>query len=222
MWTEVGEQVIVGINVNDCVGNPDIITFFGKFGMAEAITNQHSLDAPLTHQLGSQAINGLFINPGLLGCRCGYLGGLDSVTGDHWVLWLDLPEQSLFRGSMPPIIRAGTHHLKSDDPRMCSSYLKHLINFFEEYLILQKAQQIEHKLESHNLLTQHEEELKRLDNLCIQGMLQAKHKCRKLHTQPYGWTLELTWMMTELQYWWAALHQAEGKPYNTRFLQHLT
>jgi len=68
------------------------------------------------------------------------------------------------------------------------------------------------------LLTQDEEELKWLDDLCIQGMLQAECKCRKLHTQPYGWTPELTWMMTKLQYWQLALCQAEGKPYNTRFL----
>jgi len=52
-------------------------------------------------------------------------------------------------------------------------------------------------------------------------MLQAKCKCRKLHTRPYGWTLELTRMMTKLCYWQAALCQAEGRPYNARFLWHL-
>jgi len=71
------------------------------------------------------------------------------------------------------------------------------------------------------LLTQHEEELEWLDDLRIQGMLQAEHKCRKLHTRPYGWTPELTQMMTELRYWQSALSQAEGKPYNARFLRRL-
>jgi len=35
---EAGKQVIVGIDMNT-LGIPDIITFFGKFGMTEAITN---------------------------------------------------------------------------------------------------------------------------------------------------------------------------------------
>jgi len=84
MWTEAGKQVVVGINMNEYVGHPDISTFFGEFGMVEAITNQHGLEAPPTHQLGSQAINGLFITPGLLGRRCGYLGDwmeLPAITG---------------------------------------------------------------------------------------------------------------------------------------------
>jgi len=147
--------------------------------MTEAITNQHGPDAPPTHQLGSQAIDGLFVTPSLLGQRCSYLGGLDGVTGDHRALWLDLPEQWLFGGSMPPIIRAGAHRLKSDNPRMHNSYLEHLIQFFEEHLLLQKAQQLKHELDSTNMQTQHEEELEQLDDLCIQGMLQAEHKCRK-------------------------------------------
>jgi len=125
--------------VNKHVGHPDITTFFGEFGMIKAITNQHGLDAPLTHQLGSQAIDRLFITRGLLGHQCSYLGGLDRVTGNHHALWLDLLEQWLFGGSMPTIVRAGAHHLKSNDPRMHNSYLKHLVKFFEEHLILQKS-----------------------------------------------------------------------------------
>jgi len=157
----------VGIDVNEYVGHPDITAFFGEFGMTEAITNQHGLDAPPTHQLGSQAIDGLFVTPGLLGRRCSYLGGLDGVTGDHRALWLDLPEQWLFGGSMPPIIRAGAHQLKSDEPRTRNLYLEHLIKFFEEHLLLSKAQQLEHDLDSIKLQTQHEEELEWLEDLRI-------------------------------------------------------
>jgi len=45
------------------------------------------------------------MTPGLLGHRCGYLGGLDGVTGDHQALWLDLLEtMALWR-------LHATHHL---------------------------------------------------------------------------------------------------------------
>jgi len=64
---EAGEKIVIGIDANDYVGHPDITAFFGEFGMMEAITNQHGPDVPPMHQLGSQAIDGLFITPGLLG-----------------------------------------------------------------------------------------------------------------------------------------------------------
>jgi len=93
--------------------------------------------------------------------------------------------------------------------------------FSNEHLILQKSQQLEHALATQTLQNQHKEELERLDDLQIQGMIQAKQKCQKLHTRPCRWTPELTRMMTELHYWQLALHQAEGRPYHARFLWQL-
>jgi len=80
------------------------------------------------HQCSSQAIDGLFVTPGLLGHCCGYLGGLGGVTRDHQGLWIDHPKQGLFGGSMLPIVWAGAHQLKSDDPHTCTQYLEHLKN----------------------------------------------------------------------------------------------
>jgi len=68
---------VLGIDANEFVGHPDITTYFGKIGMMEAILYCHGPDAPLMHQYSSQAIDGIFITPGLLGHHCGYLGGLE-------------------------------------------------------------------------------------------------------------------------------------------------
>jgi len=51
-----------------------------------------------THQCGSQAINGIFITPRLLGHPSGYLSGLAVMRGNHHGLWVDLPEQWLLGG----------------------------------------------------------------------------------------------------------------------------
>ena len=220
-WIDTGEQVLVGMDANDFVGDPTITDFFGTLGMAEAILHRHGTDAPPTHQCGSQAIDGLFVTHGLLGHNCGYLGGMDGVTGDHRGLWIDLPELWLFGSAMPPIIRAGARRLKSDDPRTRNRYLEQLDKYFTEHLILQKAQAIETALLTQELQPYQEEELERLDDLRIQGMLQAERQCRKLHTRPYGWTPELTRLMTELRYWRGSLRQAEGRTYNAHFLYRL-
>jgi len=72
-----------------------------------------------------------------------------------------------------------------------------------------------------NLQVHQEEELEWLDNLQIQGMIQAKHQFHKLHTQSYGWMPELMRLMTELQYWQGSFWQVEGQTYNAHFLHWL-
>ncbi len=134
---------------------------------------------------------------------------------------MDLPEAWLFGGSMPDIVWAGARRLILDDPRTRTRYLEHLETFFAEHLILEKAQQLEIGIVNQSLQMHEEEELERLDALRIQGMIQAERKCRKLHTRPYGWTPELTRLMTEICYWRAVLRQVEGRPYNAWFLRRL-
>jgi len=84
-----------------------------------------------THQCGSQAINGISITPRLLGHPSGYLSGLTVITGNPHGLWVDLPEQWLFGGTMLPIVWAGACWLKSDDPAPISSTL----NIWKSFLM---------------------------------------------------------------------------------------
>jgi len=150
-------------------------------------------------------IHGIFVTNGLLGHPSRYLSGLDGVSGDHRCLWINLPEQWVFGGNMPAIIWLGACWLKSDDPRTRTRYLENLESFFTKHLLLQKLQQIKKDLLTQQLQPHHEAELEQLDNLRIQGMLQAEQQCRKLHTRPYSWTLELTKLMVEIKYWQTSL-----------------
>jgi len=189
--------------------------------MTEAILNWHGQDAPPTYQCGSKAIDSIFVTNGLLGHPSGYLSGLADVSGDHHCLWIDLPEQWFFGGNMPVIVWPGAWQLKSDDPRTCKCYLKNLEAFFTEHLLLQKIQQIKSDLLTQQLQPHQDAKLKCLDDLWIQGMLQAECQCWKLHTQPYGWTLELTQLMAEIKYWHTSLWQAEGQQVNAWLMYHL-
>jgi len=119
-------------------------------------------------QCRSQAIDRLFVTPELLGHASGYLSGLDGVMGDHHGLWIDLPEQWIFGGSMPGPTGSSpmTHALAIGQ--------EHLKTFFEENLILQKAQQLETALLTQTLQIHHFEELEHLDDLHIKGMLKTE------------------------------------------------
>jgi len=131
--------------------------------------------------------------------------GLAGVLGEHCCLWIDLPEQWLFRGNMPAIIWPGAQRLKLDDPCTRKCYLKNLEVFFTKHHLLEKIQQIKRDLTTQPLQPHQEAKLKCLDDLWIQGVLQAECQCWKLHTQPYGWTLELTQLMAEIKYWHTSL-----------------
>jgi len=110
--------------------------------------------------------------------------------------------------------------LKSDDPCTRKSYLDNLEAFFECHNLLEKIQQIDR--EATSPLSPHQAlELERIDDLRIQGMIQAERQCRKLHTRPYGWTPDLTRLMAEIKYWQLSLRQVEGKPVNARLMYRL-
>jgi len=200
-WSDDGEQILIGLDANEKVNTPEITKYFHSLGMTEAILHRHGQDAPPMHQCGSQAIDGIFVTNGLLGHPSGYLSGLAGISGDHCCLWIDLPEQWLFGGNMPVIVRPGARRLKSDDPRTRKRYLDNLEAFFTGHKLLEKTQQVDHDSNSLPLPQNLATELERLDDLRIQGMIQAECQCRKLHTRPYGWTPDLTRMMAEIKYW---------------------
>ena len=220
-WIDSGEQVLIRMDINEQVNHPEVTNYFHSVGLMEAILHWHGQNAPPTHQCGSKAIDGIFVTNGLLGHPSSYLSSLDGIAGDHHCLWINLPEHWLFGGNMLVIIRPGARQLKSDSLCTCKRYLENLEKYFTEHLLLQKLQQIEQDLTEQQLQPHHKAELERLDNLWIQGMIQAEWQCRKLHTRPYGWTPELTRIKAEIKYWRYSLRQVEGRPVNTWLMYHL-
>jgi len=83
---------------------------------------------------------------------------------------------------MLAIFWAGARRLKSDDLCMHQQYLENLEQFFAEHLLLQKVQHIENDLLTQTLQPHHKAKLEQLNNLWIQGMLQAECQCHKLNT----------------------------------------
>ena len=61
-------------------------------------------------------------------------------------------------------------------------------------------------------------QLDNIDNLCIQGMLQAQRKCCKLHTWPYRWTPPIIHLIQTIKYWQYLERRVQGKPYHARIL----
>jgi len=81
------------------------------------------------------------------------------------------------------ITGAKAHQLKSNDPRTTKCYLNYLQKHCENNNLFTKIKDMANKIkgpEDVTLAIQYK--LDKLDDLCIQGMLQAECQCRKLHT----------------------------------------
>jgi len=69
------------------------------------------------------------------------------------------------------------------DPRKVKKYLEHLENHITQHNLLNKIQTIAKELMGEADLTETAKaSLENIDTLQIQGMLQAKQQCQKLHT----------------------------------------
>jgi len=88
-WTEQGDQIIMGINVNEDIRTAEITAFFDKFGMAKVILAKHRQEAPPTQNQCSYPIDRLFTTTVIQNNQCGYLSGLNTI-GDHGCPWVSM------------------------------------------------------------------------------------------------------------------------------------
>jgi len=80
------------------------------------------------------------------------------------------------------------------------------VEYLEKHImrhdLLDKTKDIANKLNQASDLTNAiQTQLDNIDNLWIQGMLQAEWQCHKLHTQTYGWTPSITYLIQVIKYW---------------------
>ncbi len=124
-WMEQGDQIIMGVDVNEDIRMEEIMAFFDKFGMANIMLMKHGQEAPATQNRGNYPIDRLFATRALQNHQCGYLSGLDAI-GDHRCLWIDIPEERLFSSNLPLLTKPKARRLKMEDPHTIKKYIEYL------------------------------------------------------------------------------------------------
>jgi len=220
-WMEQGDQIIMGVDVNEDIRMEEIMAFFDKFGMANIMLMKHGQEAPATQNRGNYPIDRLFATRALQNHQCGYLSGLDAI-GDHRCLWIDIPEERLFSSNLPLLTKPKARRLKMEDPHTIKKYIEYLEMHIMWHNLLEKTKQLTTQLtEASNLTRAIETQLNSIDNFRIQGMLWAEKQCCKLHTRPYGWSPPITYLIQTIKYWWYSDKCAKGLLYHTRILHQL-
>jgi len=220
-WTEQGDQIIMGVDVNKDIQTDEITAFFKEFGMADITLKKHRQDALATQNRGSYPIDGLFATRALQNHQCGYLSGLDAI-GDHRCLWIDIPEVQIFGSNLPPTMKPKARWLKMEDPCIVKKYVDYLETHIMQHDLLETTKQLANQLtKASNLTKAIKAQLNNIDIFRIQGMLWAEQQCHKLHTQPYRWSPPITYLIQVIKYWRYSDKQAKGQPYHARILHQL-
>jgi len=208
-----GDQIIMGVDANEDIWNPDITSFFDEFGMTKAILAKHGQDAPPTQNWGSYPIDGIFATWANLNTTCRYLSGLDAI-GDHHCFWIDLPETHIFGTTMPVITTLKGRWLKMEDPHIVKKYLDYLETTSHDMIHFQKSKHSQRtRFNQWNQKTTWQNWYP-TDTRYAQGRI-AVPKTAHLAN---GWMPPITQLIQSIKYWRYSWKWAKGQWYHARIL----
>jgi hypothetical protein len=127
-WREAGDCIIIGMDANEDVRNPSLVSFFKTFGMREAILERHASESspPATYQrnMNRVPIDGIWCNRTLTAVHAGYFAFGDAIPSDHRALWIDFTVEEVLGQDSPPLTKPSARKLKANDPRLVNTYNK--------------------------------------------------------------------------------------------------
>ena len=124
-WIAEGDHVIIGGDFNENILGNRLTAFFRGLGMKNIVLSKHgALRAPPTCiKNQSHAVDGIWVTPGVIPTRCGYLDAGDlAESTDHRPIWFDVSFTSLLAHPLPPIARAQVRRLVLCNPFVTTRY----------------------------------------------------------------------------------------------------
>ena len=185
-WQENGEQLIVMGDWNENIQGTMMKQWMGVFGLEEAITGTHPGRAPATYQRGSVPIDGIYVSPGLMPLKAGYLP-FGAVPGDHRGIWVDLDRRDVYGYDMSEVPLARARRLQLRDPRTIRRYCEILHKYLKKRNAYSRAADLRRSINgplNEAQIALYEE----LDSIRELGMKLAERKCRKLKMGGRKWS----------------------------------
>jgi hypothetical protein len=211
---QAGEQIILGIDVNEDVRHGSFGQKMKQLGLIEICTSHHGNYAPPTFARGSIPIDAIFVTPSLDSSRCGYL----PVVSDHRVLWVDVPQQSLFGSRLSLIPTRTPQRLSLQDPRVVAKYISSVESQFREANLLSRLLELQSQMDTH-CSEQLIAEYNQIDALRVRCILQANKSCRhlKMGQVAYSPTLVMAW--NKIRAWKLVRRKLAGGRVDSRYLR---
>lgn len=182
-----GLHVVLGLDANEDLNKTTGRSFralMATVSMQEAILTQHG-NCKETCNRGSHPIDGIFVSPQLIGCKCGHAGWYS----DHVLLYIDVPTITALGGTTPLLQTASARRLKLSDTRVVDnfnrSHLKHLkmANIGPRLQVIWNEAKQSYRPDSGRLLVSQDwiTSYEVLDEEITSSLITAERSCRKLH-----------------------------------------
>lgn len=118
-WIANGNQIVLGIDMNEDVHKAQLSKELLQIGMKDIITSRHGNEGPATYADGSTVIDGIYAAASMQNCRCGFL----PILFDHRPLWVEIPMDAVLGTNLAPTLRPQARRLKLEDPRIVNKFL---------------------------------------------------------------------------------------------------
>jgi hypothetical protein len=212
MWLREGEQIILGLDLNEPVLNSAFSTRLQALGLVEIMTYRHGT-TPYTYARGSSTIDAIFVSPMLAGSQCGFY----PILGDHRPSWIDVSYDTIFGTTLHIPPRARRLHLQ--DPRVVHRYTSFLDKYERQHHLLERAQRLSDRTEYWNEWDT--VEYNEIDNLRSDGMLLAERQCRKLRMGEIPFSPEYSKLAQTVLFWRLVLKKQSGGSVDSRYFRRL-
>jgi hypothetical protein len=213
-WLSLGDQVILGIDVNEDVRNGSFARRLRvECGLQEIMIKNHGNDLPNTYARGSIPIDGLFVSRSLSNCPNGYT----DIICDHRMLWMDVPME-LALGYIPsPTLSVSPQRLTLQDPRVVKRYNQLLRDTLEQQDVLKKLHALEQGI-TNKITPSQICEYNSLDSIRIQATIRAQKLCRKLRMGAVPFSPQLCMAGKKNRAWKLLLKKKSGGTVHSKFL----
>jgi hypothetical protein len=225
-WLSQGEQIVLGIDMNEDNRTGNTAKMLKDIGMIDAILKLHRPDRPPeTNYKNGQGIpiDAIFTTPGISPTQGGYMPYKAFMDSDHRALWLDVPFTSFLGHNFPHMFQHKPSTVNPKDPRSVRkfniwvhrSFQKQDNQIFKDLDRLQQMRTDQSPLESvialHASIIQENNKTR----------LWAAKKTRRIFLGKYAWSPEWKKAKTPMIFWSLVLKRKQGGKVKSDYLQRL-
>lgn len=218
-WTAAGDQIVLGIDLNEDVRKPFIRERFARAGLIELLTSTHDECVP-TSNTGSAPIDGIYVSRLLRGCSCGWL---PFGSFDHRPLWIDIPYGLAYGYSAEDSAMPKYRRLRLDDPRTVKKYHQILTKKLAEANLPQRSSDLWDSCEEGVPLTQRQARaFDRINAEYLKAVVFADRHCRKIRQGTVDYSPAYSRIRHRILYWQRMARQLRrrSRP-NARYMKRL-
>jgi hypothetical protein len=186
-WKEEGHRIIVAGDFNEDVKGSVISKYFSELQMREIILEQHNGTPSNTYLEGSVPMDGIFATNGIEATFGGFGSFSEGIYSYNRLLWVDIEETILLGTKLVPLWAPKARRLQFRNPKLINNFNMLCQKHHQKVDILNKKIKIEELINANVSTKEWSILLEELDQLRVEGLLQAEKKYRRLKMGKVPW-----------------------------------